>query len=97
MPNTIDGYKHVFHLYVIKSDKRNSLKNYLSEMGIETVINYPVALPFLPAYNKYNYSTSDFPISFSNQDKILSLPIFPEITENQINYVIDKVKNFFNK
>ena len=68
----ISGYKHVFHLFVIRTDHRNELREYLSKRDIQTVINYPIALPLLPAYARYNYSKKDFPVASDFQDKILT-------------------------
>ena len=75
-------------------EKKDLLKDYLKGEGISTIINYPTALPFLPAYQYLNHKFDDFPNSYSNQRKILSLPIFPDITDDQISYVSNKVSNF---
>jgi len=85
---------HVFHLYVIKHDKRDELKRYLSELGIETAIHYPNALPFLKAYEASGYLPSDFPVAFSETKKILSLPMFPELSEAQIQYIATALNAF---
>lgn len=86
---------HVFHLYVIRHSKRDELKKYLAENDIETAIHYPTALPFLKAYEKEGYKPSDFPVAFSETQKILSIPMFPELTTEQITYVA-KTLNTFN-
>jgi dTDP-4-amino-4,6-dideoxygalactose transaminase len=88
---------HVYHLYMIKTDNRDSLQQYLKSRGISTVINYNKALPFYKAYAKLGHDSSDFPNAFENQGRILSIPIFPEITEAQQNYVVDEVKAFLSK
>jgi dTDP-4-amino-4,6-dideoxygalactose transaminase len=81
-------------LYVIKHDKRDELALFLKSKNIDTVINYPVALPFLPAYKRFDHITSDFPNAFTNQSKILSLPIYPELTNDQMDYVVECIKEF---
>jgi dTDP-4-amino-4,6-dideoxygalactose transaminase len=86
---------HIFHLYVIRAKKRNELINYLTEKGIQTQIHYPTILPLLPAYNYLNHKPSDFPVAASYQDSILSLPMFPELTEEQINFVVKSIKAFY--
>lgn len=86
--------KHVWHLFVIKSDERDSLKAFLLEHDISTVINYPVALPFLEAYKYQNNSEQTFPNAFANQSRILSLPMFPEMTDDQVKYVCETISNF---
>lgn len=93
-PLVTDGRMHVFHLYVILAEQRDLLKNHLDQMGISTVLNYPKALPFYPAYSHLRHSPADFPVAYEHQQKILSLPIFPEMTNEQINYVTDAVSAF---
>ncbi len=85
---------HVFHLYVVKTDKRDELKTYLKENEIETAIHYPTALPYLKAYEKFGYTPNDFPVANKVTHQILSIPMFPELTEEQINYVSDTINKF---
>jgi len=87
--------EHVWHLYVIKTDKRDELKDFLQSKSIQSIINYPLALPFLPAYKRFGFNVGDFPNAFSNQGKILSLPIYPELSEQSVFKVINEVENFF--
>lgn len=86
--------EHVFHLFVIRSENREALKNYLDQNGIETAIHYPTALPFLKAYSHLGYKESDFPVSFKHTQKILSIPMFPELTKEQIEYISDRLNKF---
>ncbi len=86
--------EHVWHLYVIKHEQRDALANHLHSGGVQTVINYPIALPFLPAYKRFGHVPEEFPMAFRNQSKILSLPIYPEITAEQINRVADLIDSF---
>lgn len=78
---------HVWHLYVVKSKKRDFLKNQLEKNGVATSINYPIALPFLPAYSYLNSDKGDFPVSYKNQSEIISLPIYPELCEEGVIYI----------
>ncbi len=87
---------HVFHLYVILAKNRNDLSEFLNSKGIATGIHYPTPLPFLDAYKYLNHKPSDFPIAYKNQNKILSLPIYPEISNEQIKYICSSIKNFYN-
>lgn len=87
--------KPVFHLYVIRSSKRDELKQFLIDNGISCGIHYPITLPNLTAYKHLGHIPEDFPLSTKYQDEILSLPIFPEITDEQIQYVCDTIKEFF--
>lgn len=86
--------EHVWHLYVIRHEQRDALANYLSINGVQTVINYPVALPFLPAYKRFGHMPDDFPIAFQNQSRILSLPLYPEMTIMQIDRVAGLLESF---
>lgn len=88
--------KHTFHLYVIRTKQRNSLKEYLSRFEIETSIHYPIALPNLEAYKYLNVPKEDYPITNNYQDEILSLPIYPELTGEQIEFVVENIASFFN-
>jgi len=95
-PKVGPGREHVYHLYVIRTAKRDALKQWLQERGIATVLNYPVALPFLQAYSYLAHKPADFPVAHANQSRILSLPIFPELGDEAIEYVVNSVQAFFN-
>ena len=95
LPLIGDDCNPVWHLYVIQSEERDPLAAHLKNQGIPTVINYPVSLPFLPAYDRLEHGPSDFPNAYNMQSRILSLPIFPEMTEEQIVYVCDGIKSFY--
>tara|TARA_B100000427_G_scaffold328529_1_gene341845 strand:+ start:259 stop:1371 length:1113 start_codon:yes stop_codon:yes gene_type:complete len=96
-PFVIDGSEHVWHLYVIKHRNRDNLTHHLKSKNIATVINYPIALPFLPAYSRFKHSKNDFPNAYKNQSQILSIPIYPELTDAQMHYVVDSIKDFSSK
>ncbi|MDI9366622.1 MAG: DegT/DnrJ/EryC1/StrS family aminotransferase [Flavobacterium sp.] len=87
--------KHTFHLYVIRCVQREALAAFLKEMGIETAIHYPTPLPLLPAYQYLHYQATDIPVSSTYQYQILSLPIYPELTTAQIDFVADCIKKFY--
>jgi dTDP-4-amino-4,6-dideoxygalactose transaminase len=95
LPKVAASRDHVYHLYVVRTDRRDALKQHLADAGIATVLNYPKALPFYPAYAYLGHKPTDFPNAFANQSRILSLPIYPEMTEEMIRYVADAVKAFF--
>jgi dTDP-4-amino-4,6-dideoxygalactose transaminase len=86
---------HVYHLYVIRTDGRDSLKKYLTDAGISTVLSYPKALPFYPAYAYLGHGPQDFPVAHTNQSRVLSLPIYPEIGDEMISYVTGCIAKFF--
>lgn len=93
-PKIAVGREHVWHLYVIKHEQRDALASYLNNNGVQTVINYPIALPFLPAYKRLGHVPEDFPLAFRNQSKILSLPLYPEMTDLQIDRVVRLIESF---
>lgn len=94
LPSVRNFNDHVYHLYVIKSEYRDRLAHYLKENKVQTVINYPISLPFLPAYQRLNHSPQDFPNAFANQSKVLSLPIYPEMPAYHVDKVISLVSGF---
>jgi dTDP-4-amino-4,6-dideoxygalactose transaminase len=94
-PKIRENGKHIFHLYVVRSKKRDELKHYLEQNGIQTAVHYPTALPLMPAYKHLNYSEKEIPSAAQYQNEILSLPMFPELKKSQIEFVADNIKSFF--
>ena len=94
IPHIREDCVHVFHLYVIRCSKRDQLQNYLEGKGIMVGIHYPTPLPFLPAYKYLNYCLDDFPVSAQYQHEILSLPMYAELTEQHIEYIVECIKSF---
>jgi dTDP-4-amino-4,6-dideoxygalactose transaminase len=86
--------EHVYHLYVIRHDRRQDLANHLKASGVSTGINYPVALPFLKAYEHLGQKPEDFPNAYHNQSRILSLPMYPELTDAQRAHVVAAIGEF---
>jgi len=93
-PVTYQNAKHVFHLYVIRTENRDELQNHLKENGISTGIHYPTALPYLKAYEYLGHLPSDYPVAHEYPGKILSLPMFPELESKAIQAVVDQIKAF---
>jgi dTDP-4-amino-4,6-dideoxygalactose transaminase len=94
VPRIAEGREHVWHLYVVRHERRDALAASLAQQGVPTVINYPVALPFLPAYSRFGHRPEDFPNAAHNQGRILSIPIFAEMTPEQIERVAGAVASF---
>ena len=86
--------KYVFHLFVIKTQKRDQLKKFLSENNVETGIHYPIALPDLKAYEFLNYPPNILNAQ-NNSNSILSLPIGDHMEIEDADYVIQIIKKFF--
>jgi dTDP-4-amino-4,6-dideoxygalactose transaminase len=96
-PKVDPGRDHVYHLYVIRTENRDALREYLTEAGISTGLNYPRALPFYPAYAHLGHIPRDFPAACFNQSRILSLPIYPEMTKEMITHTVDCIASFFKE
>jgi dTDP-4-amino-4,6-dideoxygalactose transaminase len=94
-PRVASDRYHVYHLYVIRTDKRNLLKKHLADAGISTSLNYPKALPFYPAYAYLGHRPEDFPVAHADQSRILSLPVYPEMREEMIAYVVGCIRDCF--
>ncbi|TWB01993.1 DegT/DnrJ/EryC1/StrS family aminotransferase [Bradyrhizobium stylosanthis] len=94
VPAVAPRRSHVYHLYTIRHPRRDALAAHLKANGVQTAINYPVALPFLAAYQRLGYRTEQFPNAYRDQTQILSLPMFAEITRPQLDEVIDLVRKF---
>jgi dTDP-4-amino-4,6-dideoxygalactose transaminase len=96
-PRVRAGAKHVYHLYVVQARERTELRSWLAERGVESAVHYPTALPLLPAYARLGHTARDFPHAASNQENILSLPIYAEMSEGMVEYVADAVRRFYRR
>lgn len=88
-----DYVKHVYHLYVIRCKDRDELQQYLSSKGVSTGIHYPIPVHLQKAYEHLEYKHGNFPITEKFSKEILSLPMFPELTENEIEVVVGLIKS----
>lgn len=93
-PEIRQNSSHIFHQYVIRTNRRDELAAFLRKNGIETGIHYPVALPFLKAYDYLGYKPVNFPVAYEYQNKILSLPMYPELNKQMIEYIIKLIHDF---
>jgi len=94
VPQVAPGRGHVYHLYTIRHPRRDALVAHLSANGVQTAINYPTALPLLKAYKRFGHRAEQFPRAYRDQGRILSLPMFAEITAEQQDTVIRLVREF---
>jgi dTDP-4-amino-4,6-dideoxygalactose transaminase len=94
LPAVALGRDPVWHLYVVQHERRDALAGHLASQGIQTVVNYPIALPFLPAYARLQHKPQDFPVAHGHQSRILSLPIFPEMDVEQLAAVVRSLTEF---
>jgi len=86
--------RHVYHLYVIRVKERQKLTEYLNSKGIQTAIHYPTPIHLQEAYSFLNYKRGSFPVAEKCVDEILSIPMFPELKEEEIKTVSNEIKNF---
>lgn len=94
-PIIADKATSVFHLYVIRTEKRDALQQFLTEQGIGTLIHYPVPPHLQQAYHDLNYKKGDFPLSEKIADTCLSLPIYPGLTTSDVSLICDTITKFF--
>jgi dTDP-4-amino-4,6-dideoxygalactose transaminase len=106
VPEELPGLKHVYHLYVVKvngkslkekEETRNKLQSFLSDNGIASGLHYPIPLHLQKCFNHLGYKRGDFPVSEDLARSGLSLPMFAELKDEQIEYVALKIKEFFQK
>jgi len=94
-PSIREDSEPVFHLYVIQTARRDELQRYLQEQGVDCLIHYPVPVHLQKAYSSRGWKKGDFPLTEALAGRILSLPIFPGITEEQVEFVCDAIPSFY--
>jgi len=87
LPVEPSGRKHVYHLFVVRVPHRYKVREELAERGIEVGLHYPISLHLQKAYQHLGYGQGDFPESEAAAESILSLPMFPHLTEEQVDHV----------
>ena len=89
--------RHIFHQYVIRVPERDRLRKFLAERGIGTDIYYPVPLHLQECYSFLKYRRGDLPNSEKASEEVLALPVYPELTEDQQEVVVDGIKAFYRR
>jgi dTDP-4-amino-4,6-dideoxygalactose transaminase len=99
LPEIAPGHTHIFHQYTIRVNKliRNKLVSYLKKQGVPTQIYYPLPLHLQPVFKYLGYKRGDFPVAERSAKEVLSLPIYPELTKKNQNFIVKKIKKFYNK
>jgi dTDP-4-amino-4,6-dideoxygalactose transaminase len=97
LPEEISWTKSVYHLFVIRTDKRAELQQFLKDAGVGTGIHYPIPLHVQKAYRHLGYQQGDFPVSEKLAAEILSLPMYPQLGHDQQKYVAEKIGEFFSE
>lgn len=96
-PKEMKNTRHVYHLYVVKVPRRDELLNKLHKEQIYAGLHYPIPLHLQKAHQALGYKKGDFPVAEKAADTILSLPIFPGITENEVREVVDSISEFLER
>jgi dTDP-4-amino-4,6-dideoxygalactose transaminase len=95
LPSVLPGYKHTYHLYVIRIKERDKLKDFLQGKGVQTAVHYPIPLHLQEVYKRMNLKPGDFPNAELAAAEVLALPMYPELKEEDIIYVCRCIKEFF--
>jgi dTDP-4-amino-4,6-dideoxygalactose transaminase len=96
-PQEMSYARHVYHIYMIRVKERDGLQDYLNGKGVATVIHYPIPIHLQEAYEDLGYKEGSFSTAEKHAKEIVSLPMFGELTDEQIHYVVDRVKDFVLK
>lgn len=96
LPHIAEGASHVYHLYVVRTSRRDALMAHLADAGVGTLIHYPTAPHMQKAYAHLGFKKGDFPIAEEIADTCLSLPVWPGMKEEELAFVCDSIKRFFD-
>ena len=95
IPNRSKYIKQVYHIYVVRAERRNDLKKYLNQNGVDAKVHYPIPMHLQPAAKQYGYKMGDFPVCEMVCDSVISLPVHEFVTIVQIDYVVSKIRDFY--
>jgi dTDP-4-amino-4,6-dideoxygalactose transaminase len=96
IPKEFPNFESVYHIYLIQVEKRDQLREYLAQKGITTLIHYPVPIHLQPAYRDLGYKKGNFPITENFCNRIVSLPMFPELNDKEIHFIVSSIKKFYS-
>jgi len=94
LPATCELNRHVFHVYAILTDQRDELLRFLGDRGVSSIIYYPRPLHLQKVYEELGCREGDFPVAEETARRILPLPMYPELADEQVDYVIRCVRDF---
>jgi dTDP-4-amino-4,6-dideoxygalactose transaminase len=97
LPVSVPGNVHVYNQYTVRVRQRDDLRNYLKQKGIGSEVYYPLPMHLQNCYHGLGYHKGSFPVSERAAEEVLSLPIYPELTEDQQAYVVQTVTDFFRR
>jgi dTDP-3-amino-3,4,6-trideoxy-alpha-D-glucose transaminase len=95
LPTVAEGATSVHHLFVVRTPRRDALMRFLHDLEIVSLVHYPTIIPLQPAMSRFGYRRGQFPVAERCADEILSLPIHPELTDNEVEAVVAAVRGFF--
>jgi dTDP-4-amino-4,6-dideoxygalactose transaminase len=95
LPVAREGRRHQYYLYTIRSSRRDALKEHLAGLGIDTRINYPTPVHLMRGYSFLGYEHGDLPVTERLAGEILSLPMYPHLTDAEVTRVVEAVRSFF--
>ncbi|RMG61499.1 MAG: DegT/DnrJ/EryC1/StrS family aminotransferase [Calditrichaeota bacterium] len=88
---------HIYHQYTIRTDRRDALREHLKERGIPTAVHYPMPLHLQPAFKeRFGYREGEFPMAEKAARQVLSLPMHPELSGEEIDFIVQAIAQFFN-
>jgi len=93
-PLELPGAQHIYHLYVVRCQEREALQKHLRERGVETAIHYPIPIHLQGAYRSLNLGPGSFPIAERSAQEVLSLPIYPELTDAKVRQIVAHIKDW---
>lgn len=97
LPKVHQNATHVYHLYIIRTTKRDELQQYLTKQGIGTMIHYPMPPHLQEAYNFLGHKKGDFPIAEDLANTMLSIPLYPGLKKDQVKYITSTIEEYFGK
>jgi dTDP-4-amino-4,6-dideoxygalactose transaminase len=97
LPDEAPWAHHVYHIYVIRSKERDALRQYLSDHSVSTLIHYPTPIHLQKVYQSLGYKKGSFPNAESTAQEIISLPMYPSLTQDEILYVCECIRKFYGK
>jgi dTDP-4-amino-4,6-dideoxygalactose transaminase len=95
LPREATSAESAYHLYVVRHPRRDELKKHLEDNGVGCALHYPLPLHLQKCYAHLGYKAGDFPVAEKAAREVLSLPIYPELTDTQIQRVVNVIKGFF--
>ncbi|MEJ2544103.1 MAG: DegT/DnrJ/EryC1/StrS family aminotransferase [Calditrichaceae bacterium] len=94
-PKRLSGYRHIFNQYILQTENRNELIKHLNDDNIGCEIYYPVTFNNQECFKYLGYKKGDFPIAEKAADETIAIPIYPELTDDQKDYILNSMKNFY--